>query len=389
MAGTIRTYQKCPRCGTAFGSSKGISGPIFCKSGCMTQPTKFFIRIQESNFYRDKAGGEIRDFGKALAIIGGMRDEIKREVFDPDAYRKQSKTTFKAFWGRFKKGYTDKIGTADKLNAVEKHFSTLDDFQMREIRAFHVADWWTDLKEKGLSPKYRNDILQWLQRFFREAEAESIIDLPIKKWPKPEAVPEPEVEDWLTVEEQLLVLDALSSYDRPIFDFLFLTGVRVNEACGLQRTDINREKGLIYIKSTVKRDGTLGIVKNKKRRPISITPDIQDCLKRAGRVAGLKSTFVFLNRWGRRYSDDYLRDRLGVVCLKELGRTVKLKNSSRHSLGMHLAAMGYTMEQIKEVLNQSTTRVTQHYVTLQDDRYRDVYSRTKPVPSKKGTAEND
>jgi site-specific recombinase XerD len=56
---------------------------------------------------------------------------------------------------------------------------------------------------------------------------------------------------------------------------------------------------------------------------------------------------------------------------------------------MHLAAMGYTMEQIKEVLNQSTTRVTQHYVTLQDDRYRDVYSRTKPVPSKKGTAEND
>ena len=54
---------------------------------------------------------------------------------------------------------------------------------------------------------------------------------------------------YLTEEEQLAVLAALPKHDRPIYDFLFLTGVRVNEATGLQRKDTNwdrREQWRVY-----------------------------------------------------------------------------------------------------------------------------------------------
>jgi len=42
MRGRISTYQKCPKCGAEYPSSKG-GFPIICKNGCQTQPTKYYV----------------------------------------------------------------------------------------------------------------------------------------------------------------------------------------------------------------------------------------------------------------------------------------------------------------------------------------------------------
>jgi len=42
MRGRISTYQKCPKCGAKYPSSKG-GFPIICKNGCQTQPTKYYV----------------------------------------------------------------------------------------------------------------------------------------------------------------------------------------------------------------------------------------------------------------------------------------------------------------------------------------------------------
>ena len=104
MAGTIRTYQKCPRCGVPFPSSKG-GFPIICKT-CHTQPTKFFINIwwknQHEFIYHDSDGRTVHDWGHAVALLGEIRakmasHKIGKGFFAPSAYKKQSGTSFQAF----------------------------------------------------------------------------------------------------------------------------------------------------------------------------------------------------------------------------------------------------------------------------------------------------
>jgi len=333
MAGTIRTSQRCPKCGGKYPSSKG-DFPILCFD-CKTQPTKFHVDLywqgQDVKIYRDREGKTIHHFAHARIVLDGIRAEIK--TFDPEIYKKQSSTSFEAFWKRFLRKYKDKSGTYAKLETIGRlHFKPFHEFQMRDIKAWNIDEWWDLLKEKGLSAKYLNDCRQWLLSFFKKAYNLNVIER-IPPFPDPEDEPEINVEDYLTEEEQLAVLGALPKYDRPIYDFLFLTGVRVNEATGLQRKDTNWDRQVTVVRHTVKRNGSLGPTKNKKKRVIPHVPEIVECLK--GGLSGLHQ-YAFVNKWGRRYSDDYLRDMFKTACETVEVKPIPLKNATRHSFGMGL-----------------------------------------------------
>ena len=370
MSGIIRTYQKCPVCGGKYKSSDG-GQPITC---CGTQPTKYSIKIAGHEFYYDGEGKGLLLWQDAQIALGEMRSERKRKGLSPEKYKKNSKTKFSVFWEKFLAKYDKKPSTHDKISAVGKHHLTyFSDFQMREIKAFHIDEWWDSILAKNLSCHYSNDIREWLFRFFKEALKIEIIDK-IPAFPDPLSMPEPEVEDWLTEQEQLAVLEALPVHDRPIFDFLFLTGVRVNEATGLQRSDIDWQKGIITIKHTRKRDGSVGQVKNKKRRVIPIFRDVKRCFGKPNGVIQI-SQYQFTNKWGRPYSDDYLRDLFRRKCLKSIQRTVKLKNATRHSFGMGLLRKGWDIWQVSKIMNHSNIKVTEHYAQMIADDSRGAYGR--------------
>jgi integrase len=384
MAGSIGTYQKCPGCGAAFPPSKG-GFPIVCPSGCQTQPTKFFIKTywkgKDYTLYYDRSGKTLHHFPQAVATIGDIRGRMAahkdgKGFFDPNEYKKQSSTSFQAFWDRFLKKY--KGATKDKVGAIGRHHLTYFlEMQMRDIVSWHVDEWWDALEEKELSPAYMNDIHVWVKSFFRRAKDLDVIDkMPI--FPKPPSVPEPEVEDFWSEGEQLAVLGALPEHDRPIYDFLFLTGCRVNEATGLQRVDVDRKNKAIIIKHTRKRDGSLGIVKTKKRRRISyrLAPDLKECLK----VSNLLSPFQFLNKWGRPYTDDYLRDTIYTICDQMGIKRIKLKNASRHSFGMGLVSKGFDAWQISKAFEHSSVRMTEHYIKMAESEKDKMYGRGSVVP---------
>jgi site-specific recombinase XerD len=382
--GVIRTYQKCPKCGAGFPSSKGRD-PIECRNGCMTRPTKYFIKIhcratkKDEAIYCDRMGKPMCDFNHAAAVMGEIRAEIDRTngAWDPNIYKKQSKTAFAALWGKFQYKYRERSGTRDKIKAIYKHhLQQFVSFQMRDITTIMIDDWWEALRDKTISAHYKNDILQWLHTFFDYALSLDIIER-LPHFPKPEDLPEPQVEDWLSIDEQIRILEEMPAHDRPIYDFLFLTGVRIGEAIVLQRTDIQWNKGVVIITNTIKRDGSIGIVKNKKRRTIPLVADIEACLRQAVKISGL-GKWVFVNKRGRHYTDDYLRDLMDKVAIKTIGRRIKLKNSSRHSIGNQLAGRGYSMEQIRDLLNHSNTRVTRHYVEIQAKHLESMYGRPNP-----------
>lgn len=182
MAGTIRTYQKCPRCSAPFPSSKG-GFPIICNP-CQTQPTKYFIDVwwkgRNHQIYYDSAGKTIHTWNQTISVIGEIRSRIEahkanRGFFDPQAYKRQSTTSFKAFWNRYLEGYSG--ATLEKVSAIGKHhLAYFNDFQMRDITAWNIDEWWRELQKKGLSARYCNDIQTWFRSFFKNAYELDIIE---------------------------------------------------------------------------------------------------------------------------------------------------------------------------------------------------------------------
>jgi integrase len=370
MAGRIISYQKCPVCGKKYPSSKG-EFPIIC---CKTQPTKFQIQLywqdKPIKISRDREGNTIHSFHHARIVLDGIRAEIK--TFDPATYHKQSGTSFRAFWQKFVSKYEKKPGTHAKVESVGRlHIlPTFGDYQMRDIRAYHIDEWWDTIKKKELSPKYMNDIHQWLKRFFTMAASIDIVEK-IPKFPAPESIPEPEVDEWLTEEEQLTVLQNLPEYDRPIFDFLFLTGCRVNEATALQRKDTDWRRNVTVIRHTIRRDKTLGPVKNKKKRVVPHFEELIDCLKALPNI----TPYRFINKWGRRYHAEYLRDTFRTACEKAGLEPIKLKNATRHSFGMGLLRRGHDIWQVSKVMNHSTIKMTEHYAGMLAEEMKGMYGR--------------
>jgi integrase len=383
MSGVIRTYQKCPACKNKFPSSKG-SVPIVCSNGCQTQPTKFFIKLKwkgnQYAIYRDRSGRTVHSWEHASRLLAAIRTEIDSGIFDPDIYRKQSGSTFEAFWLRFLDRYPRDESTRDKVETIGRlHFDSLFAFQMRDIRAFHVDEWWNDLKGKGLSPKYSNDCLQWLKRFFNVAKALEIIER-VPNFPDPLAVPDTEI-DWISEEDQLKVLRRIPKHDRPIFDFLFLTGCRVMESAGLQRSDVDYKKALVVLRHTIKRNGELGFTKTRKKRVIPLVDEIKACLELA--VPNLTG-YVFVNKWGRRYSHEYLRSTWHQACQAAGVEPIKLKNATRHSFGMKLITQGVDMWRVSKTMGHSSERMTENYVEMLADEMKEMYGRrTKRGQNKK------
>ena len=283
--------------------------------------------------------------------------------FDLIAYRKQSSTSFKAFWDRFLVKY--KGSTHDKISAIGRyHLTYFFEMQMRDILSWHVDEWWQGLSNQGLSPRYLNDIMTWTKSFFKRAQDLDVIEkMPI--FPKSISVPEPEVDEWLTKEEQDAIFSQLPDYDKPIFDFLFLTGSRVNEACGLKRADSDFKRGVTIIQNTVKRDGSVGVTKNKKKRRIPHTPSIKRCLLQS--TVGLHIEFHFINKWGRKYHAEYLRNTFKQACIDANLKPIKLKNATRHSAGMRLLERGYDMEAVRKFYGHSSMRMTRHYAKVQEE----------------------
>ena len=378
MAGTVFTLQKCPSCGKKFPSSKGAF-PIICAT-CRTQPTKFILKLwwQKKNLSisRDREGKTIHSWNHAINLLGNIRTEIHAKTFDPEIYKKQSSTSFKIFWVRFKKDYEGNMATHAKIHAIgEHHLDAFMALQMRDIRAIHIDDWWKKLKRKKLSPHYMNDIQQWLKRFFNEAKELDIIEK-VPRFPKAMKQAKKEIK-WLSEYEQSCVFEQIPKSDRDIFEFMFLTGVRVGEAIALQRSDINFKKGRTIIRHTVKRDRhTVGKTKAQNIRVVPHIEEIERCLRKAVKVTGLNN-LVFINKWGRIYTNDYLNSTFKKACQAAGVEPVHLKNGTRHSFGMRMISSGVDIWTTSKAMGHSDIKMTENYADILADQLKDAYEKTR------------
>ena len=98
------------------------------------------------------------------------------------------------------------------------------------------------------------------------------------------------------------------------------------------------------------------------------------------------SGYVFINKWSRRYSDDYLRETFYKACDSIGVKRIKLKNATRHSFGMGLLRKGYDIWQVSKIMGHSDIKITEHYAKMVDSDIGGAYGRhSKTIVSTKSS----
>lgn len=235
-------------------------------------------------------------------------------------------------------------------------------------------------KENGLSPNSIARALAAIKVFYRflvrervlKDDPTSLIDSP-KLWKKiPDALSLNEVEALLG---QPNLRELSGSRDRAILETLYACGLRVSEASGLKKDDVNLEIGFLRC-----------IGKGNKERVIPLGSKAVTAIRRyldAARPKLLKnkeSEFLFLNRFGKKISRQAI-----WKLLKKYARAANIKKPIRphilrHTFATHLLERGADLRSVQEMLGHSDISTTQVYTHINKDRLKTIHRTYHPRP---------
>lgn len=303
---------------------------------------------------------------KQLQIL--ISSEIINGTFNPLRYRKTKPLHLKKFAEEWIE--SDSVKTTLKYATWKTYRAALNnwiipilgDVFTPDLNQGHYLKLWTGIDR---SPKYKKNIITTLYTMLEDARRAGVISqVPEKIIFKGKfAIPKKDPE-WIDIETQERILREIPKGDRPLFQFMMITGVRPSEARALRKKDLHPDKGYITIKKTfapVPGGEEVKEVKQKRDRRIpfyrSLTPILES-------IPGNLTPYVFVNpRTGRPYTKNINRNIWNPAC-QRIGIKISLNNATRHSWGNQLSAAGIDMEIISLGLGHSTTGVTkEHYAT--------------------------
>lgn len=159
--------------------------------------------------------------------------------------------------------------------------------------------------------------------------------------------------------------------DRALFGVMALTGIRIGEVCALNVGDVFRPDGQVRqalrIRSTVKRDGSIGCSKGKKARDVPTSVDLVELLRMHWRDLDDRSEGAPLlqsrqrSGGGRRLSTRQARRVLGSAFeLASMERATS--HSLRHSLALWADREGISVRVIRSLLGHSSLASTNEYL---------------------------
>ncbi|MFZ0389451.1 MAG: tyrosine-type recombinase/integrase, partial [Calditrichia bacterium] len=163
----------------------------------------------------------------------------------------------------------------------------------------------------------------------------------------------PEIE-YLTLDQQESILEAIPERHRPIYQFMMEYGVRPGEARALQKNCL--ENGYVIIRRAFS-ENELKTTKTGTIRRYQITPYFQQVLDE---MPVNLSPFVFVRSDGKPYTGKNLNNIWHDACAR-VGIKIKMYNGVRHSLGCQLLDMGYDMDLVREQLGHTKTEMTRRY----------------------------
>lgn len=384
MKGTIRTKEKCPKCGGKFQGT-----PLHCPT-CFTTPKKYCIDIYEKvrlRIYSDKQGNSLDSYERAYRVLNVIRYEIDQHIFDYTKYRKEDLKNF-LFETRIEAWLQDKLREVEKENLASSYTNKLKCYieqyylpffhgmDIREIKTRHVQEFYIQLPSR-LSLKYMKNILNALENFFNTlVRFEYITHRPSF----PVITVDRSAPKWIDLETQLKFLEAIPEGDRPIFEFLALQGVRPGEARALKVKDFNLKEGFFTVSRTYSNRRIRERVKGKVVTPRLINPALVPMLKELCKDKHPEA-FVFISpRTCNPYSEDAMF-RIWDAIRKKLGLDIVFYEATRHSVASIAASNGAPILAIRDVLNHSDIRTTMVYAHTNLESQKAVFQKKADVVS--------
>ena len=363
MAGKIRTKEKCPKCQGKF-QGESLECPT-----CLTTPKRYFIDLYEKGYgrlkvYSDKQGYPLASHMKAARVLEAIRYELDQHIFDPTKYSRTDLRNF-FFETRVEAWYEDKKAEVEKGNISEGHLKNircsidkrcLPFFKckdVREIRSFHIQEFYKSLPS-DLSLGHIKNIMAILDNFFHSLYRFEFID---RKPTFPVIMPHQKAPKWIDADTQMEILNRIPERDRPIFTFLAFQGVRPGEVVALKVKDIDFKMGYLTIARTFSSGKVRERVKSKIQKPRLINPALVDLLSDHCKDKHPEA-FVFINRWGRAYSKNYM---FQIWDAARGDLDITLYQATRHSVASIAACHGAPLTAIKDVLGHTDIRTTMVY----------------------------
>jgi integrase/recombinase XerC len=162
--------------------------------------------------------------------------------------------------------------------------------------------------------------------------------------------------------------------DRALFELIYSSGLRCQEALDLKLRDVSFDSCEIRAKG-----------KGRKVRVVPVGALALGALERylrEGRArlvtGGTQEEYVFLSRRGRRLSSSDVQRRLARYLVQAEMPIGTSPHTLRHSFATHLLEGGADMRVIQELLGHSSLRTTQVYAHVSAAHLRRTYRRAHP-----------
>jgi len=261
----------------------------------------------------------------------------------------------------------------------ERRIETADSVRLADLRAFFARE-----VHRGMIKSTVSRRLSCYRSFFNHLVREGILDRNVAdliSLPKREK----RVPSFYYQEEMNALLDGIpgedlfAARDRALFEFMYATGVRVNECVQLDLCDVDFVEGeaVVFGKGAKERYVLVGSAALRHlRRYITLREE-----------AGVLSPALFLNRRGGRLTDRSVRRLLDKHIRKVPGLGHLSPHGIRHSFATHLLDGGADLRVVQELLGHASLSSTQIYTHTTRDRLARVYQAAHPRAAATGSGE--
>lgn len=208
-----------------------------------------------------------------------------------------------------------------------------------------------------LSAKSKKNVMGCLHTMMEDAKRDGHLSQlpPWVKFKGENEIVDPPIE-YLTVEQQIKIVDHIPERHRPIFLFMMGTGCRPSEARALRKEDIKDD--YILFTHAFGYKGEFKLVKTKKAEPFPLYQELRDILGMARKTL---LQWVFVNPdTGKHYSKDVNRI-WNRACDKSGVQRIRLYQAVRHSYACQLLNLGVNEKQISRLLRHSDPRMIKRY----------------------------
>jgi integrase/recombinase XerC len=188
--------------------------------------------------------------------------------------------------------------------------------------------------------------------------------------PLPKALALCEVEGLLATADPTT---AVGRRDRALLECLYSAGTRAAETVGLERADLDFERGVARVRGKGKRERLAPLGSHALG---ALRAYLEDPARPKPKPACADA--VFLNPRGGRLTTRSLQRILARACLRAGLARPASPHSLRHSFATHLLDRGADLRAVQEMLGHAHLVTTQIYTHVSIERLREVYERAHP-----------